>query len=223
MSSTDRGRREAAVDRGGVDDRLEAGSHLAVRLRRPVELAPGEAQAAHHREDLPRPVVEREQRAVHQRLLLQGDGGRAGLSSMAITRTSTRSPGSRSPSRPSAGSRRSSSRPRSACQAPMRTRTAPAATALRGARVGGSARPWCGRARAGVHDERRHHLADRERRDPSARAGTARARAPRPGRCAAASGTRAACRVGAGRGPGPRWRPAGDRGRGRCTRTARFS
>ena len=44
-----RRRRVAAIDRRGVDDRLECGSDLPVRLRRAVELAALEAVAADHR------------------------------------------------------------------------------------------------------------------------------------------------------------------------------
>ena len=49
-----RRRRQPAIDRGGVEERLEGRAQLPIRLRRAVELAAREAEAADHRQDLAR-------------------------------------------------------------------------------------------------------------------------------------------------------------------------
>ncbi len=72
-------RREAAVDRRRVDDRLEGGTELAVGLNRAIELAAGKAPAADHRLDLTGSVIDRQQRRFGQRRLLQRHRQRAGV------------------------------------------------------------------------------------------------------------------------------------------------
>jgi hypothetical protein len=74
----DRGRREAAVDRRRVDDRLERGSELAVGLHGAVELAAVEVPAADHRLDLSGPVLDREECALDDRRLIERHRRRAG-------------------------------------------------------------------------------------------------------------------------------------------------
>ena len=72
----ERDRRVAAVDRRGVDERLEGRADLAVGLRRAVELAALEAVAADHRQDLAGAVVDDEHGAFDLRRLLERAGGR---------------------------------------------------------------------------------------------------------------------------------------------------
>ena len=67
----DRRGREPAIDRRGVDDRLEGRPELPVRLHRPVELAAVEAPPAHHRLDLAGTVIERDERALGDRRLVE--------------------------------------------------------------------------------------------------------------------------------------------------------
>src|SRR4030095_7863919 len=57
-------RRVAAVDRGGVDKRLEERADLTTRLRGAVEFAAGEAEAADHGADLHGMVVDGDQGAL---------------------------------------------------------------------------------------------------------------------------------------------------------------
>jgi hypothetical protein len=63
--------RVAAIDGRRVDDRLERGSHLAVGLRRAIELAALEAVAADHRADLTGAIVDREDRPFDGRWLFE--------------------------------------------------------------------------------------------------------------------------------------------------------
>jgi hypothetical protein len=67
------------MEAAGVDDRLEGGAGLPSRLQRPVELAPLEVVAADEGEHLARLDLEGEQGTLHQRLLEQGQAGRAGV------------------------------------------------------------------------------------------------------------------------------------------------
>ncbi len=63
---------------GSVDEGLHGGAHLPLGLYRAVELAPLEAEAAHHGADLPRGRIHRQERALHGRILVQLHlGGRA--------------------------------------------------------------------------------------------------------------------------------------------------
>ena len=73
LVNDDGGRRVAAIDRRGVDERLEQRADLAVRLRRAIELAAIEAEPADHRANLARAVVDGHERAFDERRLLERD------------------------------------------------------------------------------------------------------------------------------------------------------
>ena len=75
-----RRRCEAAIDRGGIDDRLERRSDLAVGLNGAVELAAAEIPAANHRLDLSGAVFNCNQRPFdHRRLIERRRGGQGGV------------------------------------------------------------------------------------------------------------------------------------------------
>ena len=73
-----RRRRQAAVDRRRIHDRLEGGAQLAICLDGAVELAAPEAPAADHRANLPCPVLDGDERAFDERGLLERDDGLPG-------------------------------------------------------------------------------------------------------------------------------------------------
>src|SRR5690606_17142356 len=62
---------EAAFEGGGVDEGLEARARLAARLRRAVELLPGEAEAADQRPQRAVVGLQRDQRRLRARQLVQ--------------------------------------------------------------------------------------------------------------------------------------------------------
>jgi hypothetical protein len=70
----DAGRRVAAIDGGGVHDRLERRADLAVGLHRAIELAAVEAVATDERANLTRAVIDREHGAFDKRRLLERSG-----------------------------------------------------------------------------------------------------------------------------------------------------
>ncbi len=67
----DGGGREALVERRGVDDGLERRAGLPVALRHAVELTLGKVDPAHPGEHVARPGLEREQRPLRFRRLVQ--------------------------------------------------------------------------------------------------------------------------------------------------------
>src|SRR5262245_7268809 len=71
-------RSEAAVNRRGVDYWLEGRTELSVGLCGSVELAAVEIPPPGHRADLARLVVDREQRTLNDRRLLERNGQCAG-------------------------------------------------------------------------------------------------------------------------------------------------
>ena len=66
-------RRGAAIDSGSVDVRLERRSHLAQCLGGAVELGKIEIAPAHHGFDFSRGVINRDQGALHARILFEAD------------------------------------------------------------------------------------------------------------------------------------------------------
>ena len=95
----DRRRRVPAIDRRRVDEGLEERAHLPARLRRAIELAAIEAEAADHRADLAGAVVDGDERALDERRLLE----RRGLDACRPARSCRRARRSRSPTLNSAG------------------------------------------------------------------------------------------------------------------------
>ncbi len=69
----DRHRRVSTIDCRRIDERLERRPDLALRLGRPIELAPREAEAANHRAHLSGPIVDCEKCPFDQRVLFECD------------------------------------------------------------------------------------------------------------------------------------------------------
>ena len=75
----DGGRRESAVERRGIDERLEGGAGLPLCLRGSVELAAFEIVAADEGLDGPVPRVQGDEGALQLRMLLEADVDRLAL------------------------------------------------------------------------------------------------------------------------------------------------
>src|SRR6185503_7392781 len=67
----------ATVDRRRIDERLERGTDLPLCLRGAVEFAPREIEPADHGANLTGSVVNREECALHYRILLECNGLRS--------------------------------------------------------------------------------------------------------------------------------------------------
>ena len=87
----DRRRREARFERGGVDERLERGARLPMRLNGAVEVAGVEVAAADHRADVAGGGIERDQRRLQH--ASPGSRRRAGFRVLLPRRRAARLPG----------------------------------------------------------------------------------------------------------------------------------